>query len=142
MYTTSASPVRGANFFATKDGIFLQRLFVEQHDLTQPLPHSKRRITAQMTPFEMAEAVVDDLRSDQALLQFQVTGNEPAVVGGRPGFKLALQYLTPEKLRLAEVRYATVVGDRLYTLRFMAPSRHYFDRDLATFEETAKTFRL
>ena len=131
-----------ADLFATKDGIFLQQLLVEHSAIKDPLPHSKRILTAQMTPFEAAEAITGDLRSDHKLLHFDVTGNTPATVGGHAGFKLVLHYQTAEKLRVAEVRYGAIMGDRIYFLRFVAPERYYFEHDLAVFEESARTFQL
>lgn len=141
-FTTKAMPARGADLFATKDGIYLQRLFVDHRAIKEPLPHSKRTITAQMSPFEIAEALVDDIRSNHDLLHFEVNENTPAIVGGRPGFKLLLQYQNADQLRLTELRYGALVGDQVYFLRFIAPSRHYFELDLAAFEEAARTFRL
>lgn len=141
-YTTTAMPVRNADLFATKDGIFLQRLVVERHLIKEPLPSSKRTITAQMSPFEIAEAIVDDIRSDRALQHFEVNENTPATVGGQPGFRLLLQYQNADNLRLAELRYGALVGDRVYFLRFIAPARHYFERDVGAVEEAARTFRI
>ena len=141
-FTTKAVPARNADLFATKDGIYLQRLFVDHHLIKDPLPHSKRTITAQMSAFEIAEALVDDVRSNHDLLHFEVNENTPATVGGQPGFKLLLQYQNADRLRLTELRYGALVGDRVYFLRFVAPSRHYFERDVAAFEEAARSFRL
>lgn len=141
-FTTKAVGGPHTDLLATKDGVFLQRLVVEHHLLKDPLPNSKRTLTAQMSPFEIAEAVIDDLRTSRALQHFEVNENTPATVGGQPGFKLLLQFQNSDNLRLAEIRYGSLIGDRLYVLRFTAPARHYFERDLATIEEAARSFRL
>jgi hypothetical protein len=141
-YTSNLGPVRAADLFATKDGIYLQRLIVDHHAIKDPLPNSKRTVTNTMSPFEIAEAVVDDFRSDHALLHFEINDNTPAVVGGRPGFRLLMRYRNQENLQLAELRYGALVGDRIYFVRFVAPARHYFDQDVAAFEAAARTFQL
>ncbi|MBI5690946.1 MAG: hypothetical protein HZC55_12730 [Verrucomicrobia bacterium] len=141
-FTTKAVPTPRTDLIATKDGVFLQRLLVEHHPIKDPLPNSKRSLTTAMSPFEIAEAVVDDLRSQRSFQHFEVNENTPATVGGRPGFRLLLQYQTSDKLRLTEIRYGTLVGENLHLLRFVAPTRHYFERDRAAAEEAARSWRV
>ena len=132
----------GTDLTATKEGLPLHRMTVEHLDIKDPLPHSKRTVTPQMSAFEVAEAVLDDLRSDHDMLNFEVAENTPFDLGGRPGFRLVLNYRNAEKLRLSELRYGCLAGSKVYFLRYVAPTRYYFERDRAEVEETAKTFRV
>lgn len=141
-FTTRAVPARNVDLMASKEGIFLQRMLIEHHVIKDPLPNSKRTIAAQMTPFEIAEAVVDDLRADRATPQFEVNENIPTVVGGQSGFRLVLQYQNADNLRLTEIRYGALMGDKVYFVRFVAPSRYYFARDRMTFDLAASSFKL
>lgn len=127
---------------ATRDGMILQQLVVTGHDLKNPLPASKHTVAATLLPFELAEAVADDLRSDRSLLAFEILSNEPTRVDGREGFALTVKYQTADKLRITQRIHGCIIGNKLYTLRFSAPTRHYFERDLPAFEAAAQSFTL
>ena len=137
MYATSL----GNDLLATKDGPVLQEIIIEHRELKDPLPHSKRTLTASLAPYEVAEAVTDNLRADHSLLGLEIKENIPASVGGRPGFKLVFNFRTGDKLRLSEQCYGCLAGGRLWLVRYRAPSRHYFERDQADFETMVKDFQ-
>lgn len=140
-FTTSLMGPK-TNLFATKDGVLLQQLAVTHHLDKDVFPNSKRSVTAQMSPFEVAEVIVDELRSSRGITNLNVVENTPATVGGQPGFKLMLTYQNSDNLRVTEVRYGSHVGDRTWFLRFTAPSRHYFEHELPALEEAAASFKL
>jgi len=137
MYATSF----GHDFIASKDGLILQQIWIAHRELKDALPNSKRVLKDSLQPYEVAEAIVDDLRADHALLNLEIKENVPAVVGGKPGFKISYNFRTGEKLRLSETAYGCIAGGKLWLLRYRAPSRYYFERDAATFEATAKSFQ-
>jgi hypothetical protein len=132
----------GGEFMATKDGIFLQRLYVEQLDLAKPLTHSKRTLSDKLTPYELAEAYVDELRANHELLGLEVKENTPVTFGGQPGFRLVATYhvAQPANLQITEVRYGGVHGGRLCQLIYAAPTRHYYERDLGETAAAAQSF--
>jgi hypothetical protein len=68
--------------------------------------------------------------------------NIPTTVGGKPGFRLLYSWKTKDRLRLKRVQYGFVDGKLVYRLIYQAAARHYFDRDLATFERVRESFRL
>lgn len=143
MFTT-ARGVAQADLLATKDGVFLQRVTLSHHDLKDPLKNSKRKLESTQSPFEVAEAVIDDLRSNRDMRALQVIENTPQTVGGHPGYRFIVEYgvAEPAGLKFREIRYGAIVGTRLYELNFTAPLRHYFERDLATIEAAAKTLQI
>src|SRR5262245_56420824 len=57
---------------ATKESQFIHRVEVERRELKNALPHAKKPIAATLTPLELSEALLDDLRSDRAILNPQV----------------------------------------------------------------------
>jgi hypothetical protein len=131
----------GPAVLATRDGLALQTVAVEGKALDKALANSKRTLTPGMAPYELAEVVLDDLRSNRDLTGLEVIANEPAAVGGQGGFKVTLAYRTADRLRLSETLYGVIHGGKLWTLRYTAPTRHYHARDLATFEEMVAGFR-
>lgn len=128
---------------ATQDGALLQRLFIEQLDLSKPLPHSKRTVSEKLPVFELAETIADDLRANHELLGLEIKENVPVDFGGQPGFKLLFTYhvADPANLQVTEVRYCAAHGGKLNFLTFLAPSRHYFERDLPAVTAAAQSFR-
>ena len=38
--------------------------------------------------------------------------------------------------------YGMISGDHLYRIMYLAPVRYYFDKDLSTFENVVRSFRL
>lgn len=131
----------GGTLRATRDGLVLQELIVATHDLKKPLPASKRVLTPNLTPYELAEAIADDLRSNRELLAFELVANEPAQIGGSDGFALTVRYQTKDKLRITTRIGGVLHSGKLYTLRFAAPTRHYFERDLPAFETALGSFK-
>lgn len=137
MYTTRL----GCDFAATREGLILQEILVEHRELKDALKNSKRELTASLAPFEVAEAFVDDLRSDHTLLSLEIKSNTPATIGGQPGFHLVYSFHTNDKLRLTEECYGCVVNNRLWLVRYRAPTRHYFELGRHVFADTVKTFQ-
>lgn len=61
---------------------------------------------------------------------FQVTGAQPAQVGGHDGIRFTFEYAVPDSaLTRKGVAVATIVQGKLYLISFVAPSVFYFDRD-------------
>lgn len=130
----------GAEFVASKEGVILQHITVESRALKEPLKSSKRALKPDLAPFELAEAVADDLRANRELLSLEVKENSPVTLGGQPAFRLLFTFRTEQKLRLTEEVYGCIRGDKLWLVHYRAPSRHYFERDRAVFTEAMRTF--
>ena len=128
------------HILATMDGVILQQFTVEAREFKDALPTSKRTLTAGLAPLELAEAVTDDLRADHQLLGLEVKETKLAELDGRPGFKTVITYHTEDKLRLTAAIYGCIEKDRLYLIRLVAPTRHYFERDDPAFEATVASF--
>ena len=132
---------RGGHIVGTRDGFLLQRILLEKRELKEALPYSKRVLNPGLTPLELAEAIIDDARADRMLLGIEIAENQPETLGGKPGFKLVINFHTADKLRVSEEVIGCIQGDHLYLLVFSAPTRFYFGRDRAAFEEGAKMFQ-
>lgn len=126
---------------ATRESQFIHRIEVERRELKNALPNSKKPIPATLTPLELAEALLDDLRSDRSILQPEVLENAPVAVGDQPGFKFVVSFQTQEKLRLTMAVHGCIRTNRLYLLKYTAPTRHYFGRDRATFDRVAASLK-
>lgn len=136
-YATSLGP----DFTASKDGPILQQIWIEHRELKKALLNSKKPLADNLGIFEVAEAVAGDIQADHSLLAFELKENVPASIGGKEGFKITFTFRTGEKLRLSETLYGCVADGQLWLLRYRAPVRHYFARDVAVFEDTVKSFK-
>jgi len=127
---------------ASRDGLFLQRIDVFQHETGKPVGGTRKAVSARMLPQEVAEVVHDALASSPGMQGMTVLENAPASLDGRPGFKLVVAYKDLDGLRMRSIVYGTLLGEALYELSYSAPERHYFDRDLQAFEQVRSTFRI
>ena len=126
----------------SREGLFLQRIDVFQHQTGTPLGGTRKVVTPGMLPQEVAEIVQDAVASSPGMQGVAVLENAPASLDDHPGFKLLVAYKDRDGLRMRSVVYGALVGESLYELSYSAPERHYFDRDLGTFEQVRSTFRI
>jgi len=132
----------GDALLVTRDGLLLQFIRIERASVEEELPHTKKKFTRGMQPQEAAQLEVDDLRSTPEVFNFEVVENTLATLAGKPGFRFLCAWKTKDGLRLKSVHYGFVDGKWVYRLIYQAAARHYFDRDLATFERVRESFRL
>lgn len=125
----------------TRDGPPLQRILVDRLEAGKPLRFTKKTIAAGMLPHEVAEVLLDDLRSEPGIAEVIVLEEGPVTLGGQPGFRAVVQYRTGG-LVVKQVLSGALVGGRCFRLRYIAPRRHYFDRDVAVFERVRESFAL
>lgn len=104
--------------------------------------HTKRRVTAGMLPQELAEVVIDEYQSDQDFPVEAVEENEPAMIGGEPGFRVRLTYSTKSGLKYRSEIYGLMHDNWYYQITYSAPARYYFARDLPAVHEMIKSFTL
>jgi len=127
---------------ASRDGIFLQRIDARTRKIEEPLGSTRKKLNPAMPPREVADAVRDAIGSSASVQEMKVLENIPAELDGRPGFKLVFAYTDRDGLKMKSVVYGALAGDSLYELSYRAPGRHYFDRDLETFEQVRSSFRI
>lgn len=126
----------------TKDGPPLQSVTVLRHYVDIPLPNTARTFAGGMLPAEVAETVLDDLSFDERIGHIVVRENRPAAVAGLPGFRISLSYRDRQDLAYRAVIYGVLANQWVHLLRYDAPQRYYFDRDLAVFESIAGSFMI
>ncbi len=130
------------DLIVTRDGDLLQYILIERVSTETPLKHTKKRLAKGMLPQEAAEVVLDNFSSDKNHSGFEVKENRPIRIGGFPGFRVAFTYKTADSLKVTSVYCGFLTGEWLYGLRYTAPQRHYFDKDLRTFERVLQSFRM
>lgn len=117
-----------------RDGITLQMVRVIRQRIDGELDFSKKKLTKEMLPQELADALFDDVRSDPDKGSQELLESAPALVGGQTGFRLAYRYTTMGGLRREAVHYGAIKEPWVYGLIYDAPRRHYFQKTLSDFE--------
>jgi len=129
-------------FLITRDGTDLQYILVEHIGVNDTLKHTKKRFRKGMLPLEAAEVILDNIASGEQVHGFEIRENKPAKLGGKPGFRAVFTYKADDGLKMKGVVYGLMVGERYYGMKYAAPQRYYFDRDLNTFERVVASARL
>jgi hypothetical protein len=119
---------------ATRDGFNLQTLRFRRIDLEKKLPHTLKVIRKTMRPDEVAEVLLDDLRTDGTALGLQILDTRPAQFAGRPGFRATVLFKDPDGLRYKAVLSGAIIEGYAWQLTYVAAARFYFDRDLPLYE--------
>ncbi len=126
----------------TRDGLLLQEIRIGRVEIGLPFQFTKKKLAKGMLPQEVADVFLDNITSNQAFQNFELKENVPATVDGHAGFKITYCFKSEDGVRLKVVDYGFLSGDWLYVLHYDAPERHYFDKDIKTFEQFVTSFRL
>jgi len=126
----------------TRDGLALQQIQVLRRPVDTELPFTKKRFTKDMLPQEISEVIMDNIRSNPNISNQQSISDTPAQIGGHPGLKLVFTYQTKGGLTKKGIIYFFMIDNWCYEILYEAPERHYFDKDLASFNQVKESFRL
>jgi len=126
----------------TRDGVLLQVIMIERFRVGEPLKHTKKQLARGMMPQEAAEVVLDNFSSNKDISGLEVKDNRPITISGKPGFWTVFTYKTKDELKLKVVYCGVLDGEWFYGIRYSAAQRHYFDKDLKTFETVLRSFKL
>ena len=126
----------------TRDGVSLQYIKIGLVAVGDELTNTKKKFAKGMLAQDVAALELDEVRSDQTLRSFALVENIPFQFAGLPGFKLVYAFRAENGLRLKRVHYGVMVRDWVYRVQYQAPARHYFDKDLATFERVRESFKV
>jgi hypothetical protein len=130
------------NLLVTRDGLLLQHVSVEHAVVDKPLKNTKKTLTRGMQPQAVAEVIIDNFMSSERMLDVKVLENRPVQVAQQRGFRLVYTHRDKNGLRFKSVLHGFLAGDVFYAIRYTAAERHYFGKDLPTYEQMLASFRL
>jgi hypothetical protein len=136
------APNTGKVVVLSRDGLELQQIRLGRMEMGKELDNTKKKITGDMLPQEVAETLIDDLMADFDMANKQIVENIPDNIDGMPGFKITYAFQTSLGLKKRSVSYGFVQGNWVYFLTYNASARWYFDKDYPTFEGIKNSFRL
>jgi len=136
-WTLHGLPLDGLTFIGgLEDGRPLVR-WQRRQDLRQ-VPNFR----ADMSPPEIASMIESFYRIRAGSVSFTMTGLQPRIFLGRPGFQYDYEHLGSDELARRGRVVGTVIGDRLYMILFDAPKRHFFDEIIPEVERIVTSARL
>lgn len=135
----------GDECLATRDGPFLQAVYVDYRKHRKAFPGLKKDATPEMMPQELAEKLVADITASRGLQNMRVLSDEPTELAGLPAFRLHLAYRTA--VDAGSVRYEEIVvgansPQGIFVVHYRAPVLHYFTRDLVAYEQALSSFTI
>lgn len=127
----------------TRDGLQLQVIGAARYKVGEasPLKNTKKRFEKGMLPQEIAGVLIDDLASGNGVVSCEVLENVPARLGGIEGFRVVCRLRLKDGMERKCAFYGGLRGDWVYDVYYTAAARHYFARDLETFEKVARSLR-
>ncbi len=133
---------KGNDLLITRDGVLLQNIQIIRLNTEEPLKHTKKKFSKEMLPQEVAEVILDNIASNQGVLNFELIENGPIKISGVSGFKAIYTYKNKDGLKIKSV-YCGLTADKwFYGINYNAPQRYYFDKDVKTFEKVLESFKL
>lgn len=158
--------MRGDDFIATKDGVFLQNITierihvdqVEQSDGMFPLAafsskqwpfrtvkNLKKRFAQGMSPAEAADVVLASRANNPRVIDLEVREVVLLEFAGNKGFKAVYDFKLNVQGRNAPYRAVYcgfMLNEWFYGVNYSAARRYYFQRDAETFESLLQSIRL
>jgi hypothetical protein len=120
----------------------LQFIAVQHIHMDDTLKYTKKKFRKGMLPLEAAEVIIDNISSNQDVLNLEVKENKAAKLCGRHAFRAVMTYKDRDGLKIKSVYYGFMEGEWFYGIRYAAPQRLYFEKDIKTFEKVAASMKL
>ena len=105
-----------------------QTLYKDRNKKEAPLP--KFKVNADIT--DIPDFVESSMRVALQTSVFELTGAEPASMGGQDAVRFTFEYAVEgSPLKRKGMATGTIKGGNLYLITYVAPATYFYDRDLA-----------
>jgi hypothetical protein len=128
--------------FLTRENPFLQYVMVQNRPIGRMFRHTKKKLQQQMLPEEAAQVIIDEIASDENILNFDVLVNGPAEIQGNGGFRILFTYDDKKGSRYKTLYYGFIKEDTFFNLRYTAAEQKYFQQDVGTFNRILNSFHV
>ncbi len=128
--------------FLTKENPFQQYILVQNRPVGKSFRNTKKLMRAEMLPEEAAQIIIDELTSDQNLVNLRVLNNAPATIKTHDGFKILYTYSDTEGHTFKTLYYGFIKEDTFFNLRFAASDGLHFKRDIEGFNRMLNSFEI
>ena len=129
-------------FLLTKEGLFSQYILVQQRRVNKPFSYTKKTLHKDMPPKEAAEIILEEMGSDDNLVNFKTIEYRPTLVGRYDGFRIVFSYQDKGGRKFRTVFCGILKGYWFYSLRYCAQEAKYSDQDLEAFKRVVNSFNI
>lgn len=137
----SAGRTQFQSVVMTKDGTLVHSIKVSWIEWDTPIPDRKDgfKFRQREAPLDMVEQVVAMMSGSSHSNLLEVRSVVPATFAGMDAFRMQWSYIADDGLgsglRIQGVTYGAVDDRGFYFAEYSAPATHFFERDIATFED-------
>ena len=128
------------DFLISRDGPALDLISVRRIRFGDKLEKTKRVFTKDMTPQELAEVEIDNIKANENVSRVEIISNKPVVIDGVPSYSFEYAYETVEGLPVKGVMSGCIQNERVCRIQFEAASQHYFSFTLKDYEKFINSF--
>jgi hypothetical protein len=128
-------------FAAAHNGALLDFIRITQTPYDRAVKNFKKPISIDTPPEELAEDYVAALQNE-GLRELNVLSTEPVEVGGRPAFRMHLEYRLPEGYGgalMEEITLGATTENGVLLAHYFGAKIHYFQASLPAAEEALRT---
>lgn len=126
----------------TKDGIFLEFIEIRNRAFEGDAQFTRKKLSAELAPRELAEIILDEIVTNKDIANVAVHENKPITISGIPAFKAVYSYREAGGLLRKVVYCGFITRKKYFSIQYVAPARHYFDKYLPTFDKVLQSFKL
>jgi hypothetical protein len=129
------------NTVLSKDGPKIQVIGLKKSPYKDAFKHIKKDISDELLTTELMELFLADMHSANPDINLTIIQKSPAIIDGKDGFKIQLEYTGTLDVIYDEMLYGFIDNGYYYRIYYFAPKLYYFERDLPTFESIVKSFK-
>jgi hypothetical protein len=128
----------------SKDGILLQHIGIQYRLHEKAFEKIEKNSSSTMLPSELAELTIAEFKAtqDEGLPSLEILHNTPVELAGHTGFSIHLRYKTDTGLRFDMLLRGVVDENGFYLIKYSAPTLHYFERNLQTYNSLTESLKL
>ena len=118
----------------TREGVTLQQITIAKTAL------ENMKLSRNVLAKEVADFTIDNIRLNPYMTDSRIVETRELMVSGYPSFNLIYTFKTQRGLTMKGSYYGVLAGRYCYYLVYESPARHYFDKDVSTFEKIKDSF--
>jgi hypothetical protein len=114
------------------------------YEWDKPLFHGdpeRDRLRRGQLEADVAHQILAARQREDGIDVLELVSLAPATVAGSEGFRAEYAYRSARGIAYSVVSYGAIRGEGVYLITFEAPSIHFFERDLPTFERVVASAR-
>jgi len=132
---------QGTATMISRHGPELEGISIIRYKIDEPLPATSIRNVAEMLPHEIGETILLQQQARAHVVDVALTHMSVTQVNSHEAVRVVLTYREGGQ-PFTDVVYGLIDGLFYYELRYSALTTHYFEKNLASFEEVVRDFVL